>query len=182
MSSGPLGFLSTEQEDCPGNFGLKDQVEVLKWIQKNIAAFGGDPKRFDSKKKRNRCRLKHYHFCVQFIYSKFVSFYFSVTIFGESAGGASVTYLMMSPKSKGLFSKAIAQSGTNFAAWAQPAHEGVAKSRAITLAKKFDCYRDGDFKATIECLRKISAEDITASFYDFFVSFYSLSLYDEFCN
>lgn len=43
---GPLGFLSTEQEDCPGNFGLKDQVLVLKWIQKNIKAFGGDPKRY----------------------------------------------------------------------------------------------------------------------------------------
>lgn len=43
---GPLGFLSTGQEDCPGNFGLKDQVEVLKWVKANIAAFGGDPNRY----------------------------------------------------------------------------------------------------------------------------------------
>lgn len=43
---GPLGFLSTGQEDCPGNFGLKDQVEVLKWVKDNVAAFGGDPKRY----------------------------------------------------------------------------------------------------------------------------------------
>lgn len=43
---GPLGFLSTGQEDCPGNFGLKDQVEVLKWVKDNIAAFGGDSNRY----------------------------------------------------------------------------------------------------------------------------------------
>lgn len=42
---GPLGFLSTEDENCPGNFGLKDQVFVLKWIHDNIEQFGGDPER-----------------------------------------------------------------------------------------------------------------------------------------
>uniref|UniRef100_A0A1A9WL65 carboxylesterase n=1 Tax=Glossina brevipalpis TaxID=37001 RepID=A0A1A9WL65_9MUSC len=34
------GFLSTESLDCPGNFGLKDQQEILKSIQTNIEAFG----------------------------------------------------------------------------------------------------------------------------------------------
>lgn len=42
---GALGFLSTEDANCPGNFGLKDQVMVLKWIRDNIKQFGGDPKR-----------------------------------------------------------------------------------------------------------------------------------------
>lgn len=41
---GVLGFLSTEYFDCPGNFGLKDQVEMLRWVKKNIKSFGGDPK------------------------------------------------------------------------------------------------------------------------------------------
>lgn len=40
---GVLGFLSSEDEIIPGNFGLKDQVEALKWVQNNIKAFRGDP-------------------------------------------------------------------------------------------------------------------------------------------
>jgi para-nitrobenzyl esterase len=61
-----------------GNYGIMDQIYSLKWVQKNISAFGGDPN--------------------------------NVTIFGQSAGGRSVTWLMTSPASKGLFHKAIAQS------------------------------------------------------------------------
>ena len=34
--AGPLGFLSTLDEHCPGNNGLKDQQEALRFIQKNI--------------------------------------------------------------------------------------------------------------------------------------------------
>lgn len=66
-----MGFLSTSDEQCPGNNGLKDQQEALRWIQNNIHAFGGDKK--------------------------------SVTIFGESAGGASVHYHMLSPTSAGKY-------------------------------------------------------------------------------
>jgi carboxylesterase type B len=42
---GILGFLSTEDEVIPGNLGLKDQVEALRWVQRNIKAFNGDPEK-----------------------------------------------------------------------------------------------------------------------------------------
>ncbi|CAB3245205.1 unnamed protein product [Arctia plantaginis] len=37
------GFLCLGTEDIPGNAGMKDQVALLKWVQQNIAAFGGNP-------------------------------------------------------------------------------------------------------------------------------------------
>lgn len=40
-----VGFLSTEDDVIPGNFGLKDQTMALSWIQKNVPNFGGDPLR-----------------------------------------------------------------------------------------------------------------------------------------
>ncbi|XP_069689993.1 juvenile hormone esterase-like isoform X2 [Periplaneta americana] len=40
---GVFGFLSTGDDAAPGNYGMKDQTEALRWVQKNIAAFGGDP-------------------------------------------------------------------------------------------------------------------------------------------
>ncbi|KAH8677987.1 Carboxylesterase [Xylariales sp. PMI_506] len=40
---GPLGFLAVTDLGLSGNFGVMDQVLGLRWVQENIAAFGGDP-------------------------------------------------------------------------------------------------------------------------------------------
>ncbi|MBX3562776.1 MAG: carboxylesterase family protein [Sphingomonas sp.] len=81
---GVLGYLAHPElsgesdERVSGNYGLLDQIAALRWINRNIASFGGDPAQ--------------------------------VTISGESAGALSVTYLMASPRARGLFHRAIAQS------------------------------------------------------------------------
>ncbi|KAJ3635702.1 hypothetical protein MTP99_008591 [Tenebrio molitor] len=41
-----------------------------------------------------------------------------ITIFGQSAGSASVSYHMQSPQSKGLFNRAIMESGVSLSSWA----------------------------------------------------------------
>ena len=91
---GALGFLTDAALASPsggssGDYGLMDQQAALRWVRRDIRAFGGDPG--------------------------------SVTLAGESAGGLSVLEQLVSPGGRGLFPRAIAESGTSFPAPGFPA-------------------------------------------------------------
>ncbi|XP_069675498.1 juvenile hormone esterase-like [Periplaneta americana] len=58
---GSLGFLSTGDGTAPGNFGLKDQVQALRWVRDNINAFGGDPNKVTIFGHSSGAASVHYH-------------------------------------------------------------------------------------------------------------------------
>ncbi|XP_026805381.1 esterase FE4-like isoform X2 [Rhopalosiphum maidis] len=80
----------------------------------------------------------------------------NITIFGESAGSASVHCHTLSPQSTGLFQKAIMQSGCIFNPWAFNENH---RESAFKLAKHLGCEKDNP-KEVVQYLLNIPAIDI----------------------
>jgi para-nitrobenzyl esterase len=84
-----------------------------------------------------------------------------VTIFGESAGAGSVCYLMASPMARGLFHRAIAESGSAFGANRHLREPWYGQESAEKLGERVAREMAGDKAADpIAALRTKSAEDI----------------------
>ncbi|CAH2106885.1 unnamed protein product [Euphydryas editha] len=123
---GPLGFLCLRIKEAPGNAGLRDQIAALKWVKKNIAAFGGDPD--------------------------------NITVFGESAGATSLSLLLVSEASTGLFNRAIVQSGSAISNWAINRNPEYVASH---LVKNLG-YNTKDPKEMYEIFSKMDYKEITS--------------------
>jgi para-nitrobenzyl esterase len=126
---GALGFLAdTALASTPGgpsgDYGLMDQQAALRWAQRNIGGFGGDPR--------------------------------NVTLFGESAGGLSVLAQLASPSARGLFQRAIVESGTYDLA--QPSLAS-AESSGAAFAATVGC-ASNTAASTAACLRSLPVSTI----------------------
>ena len=126
---GPFGFLTTGDSVSPGNFGMLDQVEALKWVNENIEHFGGNPNQ--------------------------------VTIFGESAGGTSVSLHLLSPLSRNLFHRIIAESGVDLSPFAfQSSSFGLRFTKE--LAEKLSCPTK-EHGTMVDCIQAKDAIDVQAA-------------------
>ncbi|XP_010817895.1 acetylcholinesterase isoform X7 [Bos taurus] len=86
----------------------------------------------------------------------------SVTLFGESAGAASVGMHLLSPPSRGLFHRAVLQSGAPNGPWATVG-VGEARRRATLLARLVGCPpggAGGNDTELVACLRARPAQDL----------------------
>lgn len=123
-----------------GTFGLQDQQLALRWVQRNAAAFGGDPD--------------------------------NVTLFGVSYGASATTAHLTSPTARGLFHRAIVQSGeatmdmlagslgpVPHDPWFMWATRDEQEASGVYVAEQLGC---AEPESALECLRALPVQEILA--------------------
>lgn len=83
----------------------------------------------------------------------------SITVFGESAGGASVHFHLISDFSRGLFHRAIIQSGSVLAPWATVEHGNYSQRLALNLGWN----GEGGLHAVMNIFMQSSASELAAN-------------------
>ncbi|VDM47241.1 unnamed protein product [Toxocara canis] len=116
---GLLGFFTTGDERCAGNLGLWDQTLALKWVQVDYIRY-------------SITLVTTQDYLYQENIAAFNGDRNRVTVFGQSAGGASVDLLSLSPHSSHLFQQVIPMAGNAECIWAT-----TNKRRIITACKRF---------------------------------------------
>uniref|UniRef100_A0A6A7G1B5 Liver carboxylesterase 1-like n=1 Tax=Hirondellea gigas TaxID=1518452 RepID=A0A6A7G1B5_9CRUS len=131
---GTLGFLYSGTIDAPGNMGLMDQITALRWVQKYISNFGGDPG--------------------------------LVTLFGQSAGGASTSLLQISDLIRGenknndgedLVHQFIPMSGSALEYWTI---DNNIREDFITQVESTGCDTNGMEKDMVDCMKALTLDEV----------------------
>lgn len=160
--------MSFDTDEVPGNAGIFDQIEALRWVNKNIQYFGGDPNQ--------------------------------VTISGESAGSGSVSLLLLAPQAKGsnsifnwnkwklyfkifiplkgLFHRAIGESGSVLCGWGIDDIGGV-KAISLKIAELAGCPLE-PYEDLLNCVQTIDAELLSAAMKEYTASFCSYQFFHDF--
>ncbi|XP_041459800.1 cholinesterase 1-like isoform X1 [Lytechinus variegatus] len=84
-----------------------------------------------------------------------------ITIFGESAGSASVSFHLLSKLSRGLFQQAIMQSGTAFSGWAFEDNPEKEVENAKKIGQAFGCNLK-PLSDLVACLQAIESSELWA--------------------
>ncbi|XP_047472574.1 esterase E4-like isoform X1 [Penaeus chinensis] len=88
-----------------------------------------------------------------------------ITVFGISAGAASVHFLVLSPSTDGFFQRAILQSGAAVCPWSLGrAH----RETAHRIAARHGCPAHEGSRKVLQCLQGVAAEEVVATLVEFF--------------
>jgi carboxylesterase type B len=148
------GFLSFDTDDVPGNAGIFDQIEALRWVNKYVEYFGGDPSQITIAGESAGSA--------------------SVTLLllaPQTRGFNPVpTYIALEFHQffvTGLFQRAIGESGSVLAEWALD-RDGRGKEASLKIAEMSGCPVE-PYEDLLTCVQNVDAEILSQAYQDYSV-------------